>query len=255
MESLIFEKADRIGIVRINRPKALNALNRQVIDELESLLDVLEGDETLSVLIIGSDEHFAAGADIRSMVRMNPAEAKTFSFSSTLDRIANLDIPTIAAMEGFALGGGMELALACDFRIASKTAKMGLPEINLAIMPGAGGTVRTPRLVGAARAKELILLGETIDAVRAEQIGLINKVVEPNLLMEAAMEWAQKLCQKAPIALKTAKESIGGGLNCATISEAIKLESERWADLFHTADQKEGMMAFIEKRVPIYKGK
>ncbi len=255
MNNLIFEETDGIGIIKINRPKALNALNREVISELDALLDTIENGKTLSVLIFGSDTHFAAGADIRSMVYLNPDEAKKFSFTATLERLSNMNIPTIAAIEGFALGGGLELALACDLRIASKSAKMGFPEINLAIMPGAGGTVRTPLLVGQARAKELILLGELIKADRAEQIGLINKAVESEQLMETALAWAIKLSKKAPLALKTAKATILAGLDCKDTHEAVQLEAENWAGLFSTEDQKEGMTAFIEKRVPIYKGK
>ncbi|MDF3000182.1 MAG: hypothetical protein K0Q48_301 [Bacillota bacterium] len=255
MEYLNFERINAIGIVKINRPQALNALNREVIDELDGLLDLIERDKTISVLIVGSSNHFAAGADIRSMIYLSESEARAFAFTATMDRLSNLEIPTIAAIEGFALGGGLELALACDLRIASKTAKMGLPEINLGIMPGAGGTIRTPRLVGMARAKELILLGEMIDAGRAEQIGLVNKVAEPEQLMESAMIWAEKLSQKAPTALKTAKSTIHAGLDCSDLHEAIMLEADNWAGLFHTEDQKEGMMAFIEKRKPIYKGK
>ena len=255
MNRLTFEMIDCIGIVNINRPKALNALNREVIDELDELLEQVECNGEVSVLIFGSNGNFAAGADIRSMVDFNEDEARAFSFTGTMSRIANLKIPTIAAIEGYALGGGLELALACDLRIASETAKMGLPEINLAIMPGAGGTIRTPRLIGPARAKELILLGDMIDANRAEQTGLVNKVTKPETLMETAMEWAEKLSKKAPVALRTAKAAINEGLDSTKISEAIKIEEKYWAELFNTQDQKEGMNAFVEKRKPNYQGK
>ncbi len=255
MEKLTFEISDCIGIVKINRPKALNALNREVIDELENLIGAIKQKNDLSVLVIGSDTHFAAGADIKSMVHCSMEEAKEFSFSGTFTKLANLKIPTIAAIEGFALGGGLELALACDLRIASKTARMGFPEINLAIMPGAGGTIRAPKLIGTAKAKELILLGEMIKADQAEHIGLVNKVVEPEELMNSAMEWAKKLSKKAPISLRAAKATIQAGLNRAEINEAMKIEEENWAELFRTEDQKEGMRAFLEKRVPVYQGR
>ena len=255
MELLTFEKIDRIGIVKINRPKSLNALNREVVRELEELLENIKKNGELSVLVMGSGGHFAAGADIKSMVDCNVEDAKKFSFSGTFTKLANLEIPTIAAIEGFALGGGLELALACDLRIASKTAKLGFPEINLAIMPGAGGTIRGPRTIGAARAKELILLGEMIEAGEAVQMGLVNKVVEPEELMDAVMDWAKKLSRKAPISLRVAKTTIQAGLNQADINQAMKIEEENWAELFSTADQKEGMQAFLGKRVPNYQGK
>lgn len=255
METLIFEIVDHIGIVSINRSKALNALNREVVTELEELIKTIRNMEEIRVLIIGSGKHFAAGADIRSMVDCSVEEAKEFSFSKIFDQLADLEIPTIAAIEGFALGGGLELALACDLRIASKTAKMGFPEINLGIMPGAGGTIRGPRLLGGCRAKELILLGEIIEATRAEQMGLVNKVVEPEELMDKAMEWAKKLSEKAPIALRVAKATIDAGLDNSKCSDAMEIEGKNWAELFSTEDQKEGMSAFIEKRVPVYQGK
>jgi len=255
MENLTFEIMDHIGIAKVNRPKAFNALNRDVVKELEELVEIIQNNKAVAVLIIGSGDHFAAGADIKNMVDLNEEEAKAFSFSNTFSKLANLEIPTIAAIEGFALGGGLELALACDLRIASKTAKLGFPEIKLGIMPGAGGTIRGPRIIGAARAKELILLGEMIDADQAERIGLVNRVVEPEELNDTALEWARTLCKKSPISLKIAKATIEAGLDQADINEAMKIEEKNWAELFSTEDQKEGMKAFIEKRRPIYLGK
>lgn len=255
MEYLIFEKVETIGIIKINRPTALNALNRQLVDELDELLDEIVKNNEISVLILTADNNFAAGADIKSMMELHGEEAKDFSFSRTFDKLADLEIPTIAAIEGFALGGGLELALACDFRIVSKTAKLGFPEINLGIMPGAGGTIRAPRLIGASRAKELILLGERIEAEQAERMGLVNKVVEPEALLETAMGWAKKLSRKAPISLSIAKKTIQAGLDQPQIKQAMKIEAENWAALFETEDQKEGMKAFAEKRMPIYQGK
>ena len=255
MEYLIFEKVETVGILKISRPTALNALNRQLVDELDELLDEIVKNNEISVLVLTADNNFAAGADIKSMMELHGEEAKAFSFSGTFDKLADLEIPTIAAIEGFALGGGLELALACDFRIASKTAKLGFPEINLGIMPGAGGTIRAPRLIGASRAKELILLGERIEAEQAERMGLVNKVVEPEALLETAMGWAKKLSRKAPISMGIAKKTIQAGLNQPQIKLAMKIEAENWAELFETEDQKEGMKAFAEKRMPIYQGK
>ena len=255
MEHLIFEIIEHIGIIKVNRPNALNALNRAVVCELDDLIELIKSNKTIAVLMIGSGDHFAAGADIKNMVDLNVDEAMAFSFSDTFTKLANLEIPTIAAIEGFALGGGLELALACDLRIASKTAKMGFPEIKLGIMPGAGGTIRGPRIIGVARAKELILLGEMIEADQAERIGLINKAVEPEALMDSAMEWAKKLCKRSPIALKVAKATIQTGIDETELDKAIKIEEKNWAGLFGTEDQKEGMRAFVEKREPVYQGK
>ena len=255
MEQLIYEQSNRIGVIKINRPSALNALNSDVIRELDELLEKIKANQETSVLIIGSSENFAAGADIKNMMELTSEQAKEFSFSNTFDKLTTLEIPTIAAIEGFALGGGLELALACDLRIASKNAKLGFPEIKLGIMPGAGGTVRGPRLLGAARAKELIFLGEMIGADKAEQIGLVNMVVESGNVMDSALEWAVKLCAKSPVALKVAKKAIQGGLDEPNLEQAISLERDLWAGMFETDDQKEGMRAFIEKRKPVYQGK
>ena len=254
MNNLIFETVDQIGVVKVDRPSALNALNQEVVTELDELLETIRSDDKIAALIIGSGDHFAAGADIKGMADLNAEKAKELSYSSTFNKLANLEIPTIAAIEGFALGGGLELALACDFRIASKTAKMGFPEINLGIMPGAGGTVRGARLIGESRLRELIFFGDIIDADQAEKIGLVNKTTEPDALTNTALSWAVKLCGKPPIALKAAKAAIRAGLN-EKEPEAVRTEFEYWAELFDTEDQKEGMRAFIEKRTPVYQGK
>jgi enoyl-CoA hydratase/carnithine racemase len=255
MKNLTFEKEDGIGVIRLNRPEALNALNRQTVDELDTLIERIKEDPEVRVLIFGSGDNFAAGGDIKEMINCNVEEARAFSFNKTFQKIYRLSIPTIAAINGYALGGGLELALACDFRVAAPNAKMGLPEINLGIMPGAGGTTRVPRLIGMAKAKELIFLGEIIDAFRAEQIGLVDKVTAQGDSMATAMEWAKKLSAKAPVALRTAKESIQDGASEPLLEDSLKLEEEHWANLFSTEDQKEGMKAFLEKRRPNYQGK
>ncbi|MBR0598073.1 enoyl-CoA hydratase/isomerase family protein [Sinanaerobacter chloroacetimidivorans] len=255
MEFLIYEIIGQIAVIKINRPKALNALNPLVIKELDAVIKEIEESPDVKVLILGSNNHFAAGADIKGMVDCDVEEAKSFSFSNSLQNIHGLRIPTIAAIDGYALGGGLELALTCDFRIASSAAKLGFPEINLGIMPGAGGTIRAPRLIGESKAKELIFFGEMIDANEAQRIGLVNQVVEKEQLMDTAMEWARKLSEKAPIALKAAKETIEAGLEEPRLREALKIEDQNWAGLFATSDQKEGMRAFIEKRKAVYLGK
>ncbi len=250
---VLLEKKDNIAILKINRPEAYNALSREIVDLIDDILETLMQDESIRALIVTGDHHFAAGADIADMVERTPKEAEAFLFTETFGKLEKFEIPTIAAISGFALGGGLELALACDLRIASEDAQMGLPEINLGIMPGAGGTVRLPRLIGEARAKELIFMGSRISASEAYEYGIVNKVVAKEKLREEAFSLAEKLAEKAPIALRSAKKSIhyGDGKEKA---EALQKESEIWTDLFSTYDQKEGMRAFLEKRKPQYRG-
>ena len=252
---IIYERHGRTAVLQIHRPKALNALNRAVVDEMDAILTEIKGDEEINALILYGKDNFAAGADIKDMVRCTEEEARAFSFSDTFHKLAALEIPTIAAMEGYALGGGLELALACDLRIAAEGSKMGFPEINLGIMPGAGGTIRAPKLIGAARAKELILTGETISAQQALSMGLINRITEKEAVWEEALKLAEKLGKKAPIALAAAKKTIDLGLEETDIEAGIAMEANNWAALFNTQDQKEGMEAFLEKRKPKYTGK
>lgn len=244
-----------IAVLSIERPKALNALSRSVVDEIDNAVESIRGDENIRVLVIYSEGNFAAGADIKDMVECNEEEARKFVFSDTFNKIEQLEIPTIAAIEGYALGGGLELALACDLRIASEDAKVGFPETGLGIMPGAGGTIRAPRIAGEAKAKELIFLGSVIDAEEALKIGLVNKVVPKDELKAAYGKWAAKLSKGAPKALAMAKKTIAQGLAENDRVKAIEIETANFADLFNTCDQKEGMRAFIEKRKPVYKGK
>lgn len=237
-----------VAYLSIDRPEALNALSREIVDEIDAFVTKLAQDSTARVLLICSKKNFAAGADIKDMAGCNENEATAFSFSPTYHKIASLAIPTIAAIDGFALGGGMELALACDIRIASEKAKMGFPEINLGIMPGAGGTIRAARCVGTAAAMELIFTGKIIKADRALSLGLVSQIVPPEKLLEEAEALAQELAGKAPVALRTAKATILRGAEIADTELAVALESKNWAGLFATADQKEGMRAFLEKR-------
>jgi enoyl-CoA hydratase/carnithine racemase len=254
-KKVIFENIDGVGILTIKRPEALNALNREIVDEIDKIISEIEADSRVRVLIITGEGNFAAGADINAMVEYSPEEAAAFSFSSTFNKIAALQFPTIAVIEGYALGAGLELALSCDFRIASKKSKMGLPEITLGIMPGAGATIRLPRLVGESRAMEMILFGNVISAEQAQEMDLVSLVAEPDQLMGTALEWADKLKTKPLVAMKKAKQTIRQGLSAANIEEGIEIEAKNWAELFDTEDQKEGMKAFIEKRKPNYKGK
>lgn len=244
-----------IATISIDRPKALNALSREIVDEIDVLLDELAEKTDIRCMILHSSKNFAAGADIKEMAECNAAEAKAFLFSSTYNRIANLSFPVIAAIEGYALGGGMELAMTADLRIAGESAKMGFPETTLGIMPGAGGTVRVPLVVGEARAKELIFTGDIISADKAEKIGLVNSVVPDDQVLAEAYKLAGKIANRGPIAVAAAKSMIKMGLEEPSQEKSIAAEAERWANLFETEDQKEGMKAFLEKRKPTYKNR
>lgn len=254
MSEVIYKKEGKVAVLGINRPKALNALSSKIVGEIGKVITQISNDEEVRALLIYSEKNFAAGADIGDMVECSEVEAKAFVFSPVFNKIAKLKIPTIAAIEGFALGGGLELALTCDIRFASESAKMGFPEINLGIMPGAGGTVRAPKIIGVSAAKDLIFTGNTINAERALLLGLVNYVASKDSLYDEALTYAKKLAEKAPIALKTAKETIDRGTAIST-EKGIELECNNWASLFNTEDQKEGMRAFLKKQKPNYKGK
>lgn len=245
--SILFEKKEDYGILRFNRPEAYNAFHREMVDQLDRLLDDIGADEELGALIITGEKCFAAGANIGDMAALMPRDARDFLFADTFQKLEDLAIPTIAAINGYALGAGLELALCCDFRIAAEHAKMSFPEIGVGIMPGAGGTIRLPRLVGEARAKEMIYLGGRWDAEKALHFGLIHEIVSEAQLLSRAEELAWKLTAQPWKALRAAKKSIAGGIQ--------ENESELWVDLFATEDQKEGMRAFLEKRKPVFRGR
>ena len=251
MESTILQKEGNIAILTISRPKALNALNSSVLKELDSILDQIENDEEIYTLIITGDREkaFVAGADISEMKDMNPKEARNFSIlgNKVFRRLENLRIPTIAAINGYALGGGCELAMACDIRIASETAKFGQPEVGLGITPGFGGTQRLSRIIGTSKAKELIFTGDMIDANEALRIGLVNRVVKKEDLLEEAKKLAVRISQNAPIAVSLAKATINRGSQ-ADIDTAVMYEAEAFSQCFATEDQKDAMTAFVEKR-------
>ncbi len=250
---LVTDVRDGIGIVTINRPEILNVLSPVVYHELNSSLMELTTDSTVKVVIItgAGSKAFAAGADILSMSSMNSDEALQFATiaQETLLIIETMPKLVIAAINGLALGGGFELALACDFRLAVRSAKLGLPEITLGIIPGSGGTQRLTGLVGVSKAKEMILLAEILTAEEALAIGLINKVVEGEQLMVAAMELAQRLSPQAPVAMAMAKRSIRRATGLDSRG-GLEFEANCFAHCFSTQDQKERMQAFIEKRKP-----
>ena len=257
-ETLLVEKKDNIAIVTINRPKVLNALNATVIEELEKAFTELKNDpEVGAVILTGAGEKaFVAGADISGLVELNPLEGKEFAEKgqAVFNLIENLGKPVIAAINGFALGGGCELAMACTIRIASEKAKLGQPEVNLGIIPGYGGTQRLPRLVGKGRAMELILTGRMVDASEAYQMGLVNKVVAPEKLLDEAIEMAKVILSKGPLAVKFAMEAVNRGLE-VNLEEGLKIEADLFGICCATEDKVEGTKAFLEKRKPNFKGK
>ncbi|WP_301861311.1 short-chain-enoyl-CoA hydratase [uncultured Megasphaera sp.] len=246
-----FEKDGVIGILTIDRPKALNALNTETVTELNDCVGKIENDPEVKVVIItgGGSKSFVAGADIVEMSTKNAVEGRFFGkiAQDTFTRIENLPQPVIAAVNGYALGGGCELACACDFRYASENAKFGQPEVGLGITPGFGGTQRLPRVVGRGYGKELIYTASMIDAEEAHRIGLVNKVVPQEQLMDEAKKTAKKIASNAKIAVQLAKAAINRGINCDVIT-GIAYEDEVFGLCFATEDQKEGMAAFVEKR-------
>lgn len=250
MGFVTYEQDGYVGVITINRPEALNALNVQVLKDLEQVIDDIDLDEIRAVVITGAGEKaFVAGADIASMSTMNVKESHEFSkFGNDIFRkLETLPIPTIAAVNGFALGGGNELALSCDIRYCSENAVFGQPEVGLGITPGFGGTQRLVRLVGTAMAKEIVFTGSNIKADEAYRIGLVNKVFPKEELMPAVMKLAKKIASNAPVAVRNSKKAVTDGfLN--DLDHAITIEENYFSECFATEDQKEGMKAFLEKR-------
>ena len=243
-------KKDNIAVITMNRPEALNALSKAVFADLEAVLDDVENDDDVYVVVItGAGRAFIAGADIGEMAPMNVAEGLAFSElgNRLLMRVDMMEKPTIAVVNGFALGGGCEMALACDIRIASEKAKFGQPEVGLGIIPGFGGTQRMTRIIGTGAAMELIYTADTIDAQKAKEIGMVNYVVPAEELMDKTMEMAHKICKNAQKAIRVSKMAIRRGIDC-DISTAVTYEALAFATCFGTEDQKEGMQAFLEKR-------
>ncbi len=249
-ETILTETRGAVGIVTLNRPKALNALNSTVMAELVDILSVYAKDEAIAAVVLaGSEKAFAAGADIKEMQGLDFVEAYLGDFISGWDAVSAFRKPIIAAVSGFALGGGCELAMMCDFIIASDTAKFGQPEITLGVMPGMGGSQRLARAVGKAKAMDLVLTGRMMDAAEAERAGLVSRVVEQDRLMDEAVAAAEKIASFPRAAVLMAKEAVNRSLE-TTLGEGLRFERRLFHSLFATADQKEGMAAFIEKRKP-----
>lgn len=246
--------APHVALVQLNRPKELNALNLQLMNELKTALKTLDEDPEVRVIIItGNERAFAAGADIKQMAGKGAIDMLKIDQFSTWDQIRRTKKPLIAAVSGFALGGGCELVMHCDMVVASETAQFGQPEIKIGVMPGAGGTQRLPRAVGKVKAMEMVLTGDFINAREALSIGLINQVVPVELYLSEAVKLAQKIAMQSPIAVQMAKESVLKAFEMP-LQEALYFERKNFYMLFATEDQKEGMAAFVEKRKPDFKG-
>jgi len=244
-----------VGLIQLNRPKELNALNLQLMGEIkEALLDFDEDENIRAIVITGNERVFAAGADIKQMAGRTAIDMLKIDQFSTWDSIRKTKKPIIAAVSGFALGGGCELCMLCDMIVASETAQFGQPEINIGVMPGAGGTQRLTRAVGKARAMEMVLTGDFISAEESREAGLINKVVPVQLYLDEAIKLGQKIAEKSPIAVQMAKESVLKAFDTG-LQEGLFFERKNFYMLFATEDQKEGMAAFVEKRKPDFKNK
>lgn len=258
MEFIKFEKKDGIATLTVSKPQALNALSSDVLKEMNVCLDTIENDKSLRCLIVTGDgeKAFVAGADIKEIQSLNKDTAIAFAGfgQSVFLRFESLAIPVIAAVNGFALGGGLELAMACDFIIASNKARFGLPEVTLGLMPGFGGTVRMARRIGPAMAKQLTFTGDMITADEALRIGLVNRVCEPTDLMVEVQKIATTIAQRAPLGVSAVKSTIENTYGVETV-EAMRMEQAAFAQLFTSADCKEGTTAFVEKRKATFVGK
>jgi enoyl-CoA hydratase len=256
-EFLNLEQDGAVAIVTITRPAVLNALNEALLTEMRAAFDALAEDEGVRAIVLtgAGEKAFVAGADIKELAAQTPVSGRELARRGQrfFTRIEQLGKPVIAAINGFALGGGCELALACTFRFAADTAKIGLPEITLGLLPGYGGSVRLPRLIGKARAMEMILTGKPVTADEAFRVGLVNRVVPAASLLAEAKAFAADLAARAPIALRYAMQSIERGLEIP-FDEALELEATLFGLVSSTADMREGTTAFLEKRKPVFKG-
>ncbi|HET7166466.1 MAG: enoyl-CoA hydratase [Pseudolabrys sp.] len=254
-QNILVETQGRVGIIRLNRPQALNALNKALIAELTQAIETFDADEKIGcMLITGNDKAFAAGADIKEMADKPFIDAYLGDFVSNWNVAARARKPIVAAVAGFALGGGCELAMQCDIVIAADTAKFGQPEIKLGVIPGIGGTQRLARAVGKAKAMDLILTGRMMDAAEAEKSGLVARLVSPEKLMDEAMKVAETIANMSLPSVLAGKEAVNRAFE-GGLSEGMAFERRIFHSLFATEDQKEGMKAFIEKRTPKWKNK
>jgi enoyl-CoA hydratase len=252
--TILVERHERVGLIRLNRPQALNALNSTLLQELLAALEEFDQDEQIGAMVItGSERAFAAGADIKEMAEASAVEMLTRDHISPLDHLRELHKPLIAAVSGYCLGGGSELAMACDMVVASETARFGQPEINLGVIPGAGGTQRLTRALGKALAMEMVLNNRTLTAQEAQQFGLVNRVVPVERYLEEALQLATEIAARAPLALRLGKEMVNRAFD-SFLEDGLQDERRAFYFLFASQDQKEGMQAFVEKRAPNWRG-
>jgi len=253
-ETILVERHERVGLVRLNRPQALNALNSQLVSELMQALEALDGDSTIGALVItGSERAFAAGADIKEMAQASAVEMLGRDNISHFDRIMKIKKPVIAAVSGWCLGGGSELAMSCDMIVASESARFGQPEITIGVIPGAGGTQRLTRAAGKALAMEMVLNNRTLTADEALRFGLVNRVVPVERYLDEALLLAAEIASRAPLAVRLGKEAVNHAFD-SFLQDGLAGERRAFYFLFATQDQKEGMAAFIDKRKPEWKG-
>ncbi|HCF49895.1 MAG TPA: crotonase [Syntrophomonas sp.] len=256
--NVILEKQDKIGVLTINRPKALNALNKDTLLDIKAAVALVQEDPEIDVLVItgSGDKSFVAGADITYMLEMTALEGREFGIlgSSIFRQIETMSKPVIAAINGFCLGGGCELAMSCDFRISSDKGKFGQPEVGLGVTPGFGGTQRLPRIVGTGMAAELLYSGDVIDAAEALRIGLVNHVVPAGELMDFVMGLAKKIASRGQISVRLCKKAMYEGVQ-VDIDRGLTIEADIFGVCFATEEQKEGMKAFVEKRKAVFTGK
>jgi enoyl-CoA hydratase len=254
-EMILTETRGHVGLITLNRPKALNALNNQLMRELmDALTDHDENDDIGAIVITGNEKAFAAGADIKEMADQTTQQMMDRDHVAVFGRIRTIRKPVIAAVSGWALGGGCEVALSCDMIVASESARFGQPEITIGVIPGAGGTQRLTHAVGKVIAMEMILNNRTLSAQEAYQFGMVNRVVPVEAYLDEALKLAEEIAARAPVAVRVAKKTINQAFE-RTLSEGLAAEKQEFYNLFATEDQKEGMQAFVEKRKPEWKGK
>lgn len=257
-ENIIVNAAEGIATITFNRPKALNALNSALLAELSQALDDIAADEDIRVLVLtgAGEKAFVAGADIKELAVLSALQAKSFAAKgqAVISKLCELPIPVIAAVNGYALGGGMEIALACDFIYAAESANLGLPETTLGLIPGFGGTQRLSRLIGPNQAKEMIYTGKMVSAAQALALGLVNQVMAPDALNDTVMQTARAMAAKGRVSLRAAKEAVNNGLN-TDLATGLKIEQDGFALCMVSEDAAEGTRAFIEKRKPVFNGR